>query len=253
MTGVRLENVLVSLVLALVALSIGFFWKTTVQKNMAVGIVRSFVQLIAVGYALKYVFALESVWLVCLVIFVMILVGSQASYSLSKKARGAFYISFISIAAGSVVTLSFMLLLDIIRFEARFIIPLSGMIISNAMNAASLTINRVSSEISSNRLAIETALSLGKSRRESSGAYRKQAVVAGMTSILNFLKTVGIVALPGAMTGMILAGVDPLEAVFWQLIVGYMLLSSVTISSIIAVELTTLKYFTPYHQLRSGN
>jgi putative ABC transport system permease protein len=75
-------------------------------------------------------------------------------------------------------------------------------------------------------------------------------VVAGMTSILNFLKTVGIVALPGAMTGMILAGVDPLEAVFWQLIVGYMLLSSVTISSIIAVELSTLRYFTPYHQLK---
>jgi putative ABC transport system permease protein len=118
-----------------------------------------------------------------------------------------------------------MLLLDIIKFEARFIIPLSGMIISNAMNAASLTINRVSSEINSNRLAIETALSLGKNRRESSSTYRKHAVVAGMTSILNFLKTVGIVALPGAMTGMILAGVDPLEAV-------------------------TLRYFTPYHQLK---
>jgi putative ABC transport system permease protein len=249
-TGVQIENVLVSLVLAAVALIIGYFWKTPVQKNMAVGIVRSFIQLIAVGYALNYIFALESIWLVSLVIMVMILVGSQASYSLSKQVRGAFYISFISIAAGSIVTLGFMLLLDIIKFEARFIIPLSGMIISNAMNAASLTINRVSSEISSNRLAIETALSLGKNRRESSSTYRKHAVVAGMTSILNFLKTVGIVALPGAMTGMILAGVDPLEAVFWQLIVGYMLLSSVTISSIIAVELSTLRYFTPYHQLK---
>jgi putative ABC transport system permease protein len=71
-----------------------------------------------------------------------------------------------------------------------------------------------------------------------------------MTSILNFLKTVGIVALPGAMTGMILAGADPVEAVLWQLVVAYMLLSSVTISSIIAVELTMMRYFTPYHQLK---
>lgn len=250
MTGVQIENVLVSLVLAAVALTIGYFWKAPVQRNMTVGIIRSFIQLIAVGYALKYIFALESVWLVSLVIIVMILVGSQASYSLSKQVRGAFQISFVSIATGSIVTLGFMLLLGIIKFEARFIIPLSGMIISNAMNAASLTINRVSSEINSNRLAIETALSLGRNRRESSSNYRKQAVVAGMTSILNFLKTVGIVALPGAMTGMILAGVEPLEAVFWQLIVGYMLLSSVTISSIIAVELTTLRYFTSHHQLK---
>ena len=250
MTGVGIENVLISLVLAAVALAIGYFWKVPVQKNMSIGIIRSFVQLIAVGYALKYIFDLESIWLISTVILVMILVGSHASYSLSRQVRGAFLISFASIAAGSLVTLGFMLILKIITFEARFIIPLSGMIISNAMNAAALTINRLSSDIRSNRLAIETALSLGKNKRESSRPYQKQAVVAGMTSILNFLKTVGIVAFPGAMTGMILAGAEPLEAVFWQLIVAYMLLSSVTISSVIAVELTTRRYFTPYHQLK---
>jgi len=251
MTGIEIENVLISLVLAAIALAIGHFWKIPVQRNMSVGIVRSFIQLIAVGYALKYVFDLESVWLISAVILVMIIVGSHASYSMSKKVRGAFLISFTAIAAGSLVTLGLMLLLKIITYEARFIIPLSGMIISNAMNAAALAINRLSSDIKSNRLAIETALSLGKGKRESSRPYQKQAVVAGMTSILNFMKTVGIVALPGAMTGMILAGAEPIEAVFWQLIVAYMLLSSFTISSITAIELTTTKYFTPYHQLKS--
>ena len=249
MTGITIYDVLISLALAAIALVIGFFWKVPVRKNMSVGILRSFIQLVAVGYALEYVFALDSVWLISGVIFIMILVGSQASYSLAKKVKGSFYISFASIFAGSMITLGMMLILGIIDFKARFIIPLSGMIISNSMNATSLTINRISSDIVSNRLAIETALSLGKNRRDSSSQYQKQAVVAGMTSILNFMKTVGIVALPGAMTGMILAGADPLEAVFWQLIVGYMLLSSVTISSILAVELTTRKYFTPYHQL----
>ena len=252
MTGITIYDVLISLALAAIALVIGFFWKVPVRKNMSVGIIRSFIQLVAVGYALEYVFALDSVWLISGVIFIMILVGSQASYSLAKKVKGSFYISFASIFAGSMITLGMMLILGIIDFKARFIIPLSGMIISNSMNAASLTINRISSDIVSNRLAIETSLSLGKNRRESSSQYQKQAVVAGMTSILNFMKTVGIVALPGAMTGMILAGADPLEAVFWQLIVGYMLLSSVTISSILAVELTTRKYFTPYHQLKLG-
>ncbi|UCC79178.1 MAG: iron export ABC transporter permease subunit FetB [Candidatus Zixiibacteriota bacterium] len=250
MTGVGIENVLISLILAAVALAIGFFWKIPVQKNMSIGIIRSFIQLIAVGYALKYVFDLESIWLISAVILVMILVGSHASYSMSKQVRGAFLISFAAIGTGSLITLCFMLILKIITFEARFIIPLSGMIISNAMNAAALAINRLSSDIKSNRLAVETALALGKGKRESCRRFQQQAVIAGMTSILNFMKTVGIVALPGAMTGMILAGAEPLEAVFWQLIVAYMLLSSVTISSIIAVELTLTSHFTPHHQLK---
>ena len=71
-----------------------------------------------------------------------------------------------------------------------------------------------------------------------------------MLSTLNFMKTVGIVALPGAMTGMILGGADPLEAVLLQIIVAYMLLSAVTITSIVAVDLTVRKFFTPHHQLR---
>lgn len=250
MTGITPGNVLISLVLAAIALGIGIFWKIPVQKNMTVGIIRSFIQLIAVGYALKYVFDLESKWLISAVIIVMIVVGAHAARSLTKKVKGVFRIAFISIGAGSIITLGLMLLLKIINFEARFIIPLSGMIISNAMNASSLAINRISSDISSNRLAIETALSLGKNKRESCSDFQKNAMVAGMTSILNFLKTVGIVALPGAMTGMILAGASPVEAVLWQLVVAYMLLSSVTISSIIAVELTMMRYFTPYHQLK---
>jgi putative ABC transport system permease protein len=73
-----------------------------------------------------------------------------------------------------------------------------------------------------------------------------------MISILNFLTTVGIVALPGAMTGMILAGAEPLRAVLFQLIVAYMLVGAVTITSIAATELTVQRYFTRLHQLRTG-
>ena len=251
MTGIELKHVLLSFVLAAIAIAIGRWWKMPARKDMAIGSVRSFLQLVAVGYALKFIFDLESIWLVALVIVVMILVGSHASYSLSKHIKGSFMVSLFSITTGSLITLSIMLALDIIRLEARFIIPLSGMVISNSMNAVSLAINRIASDINSNRLAIETSLSLGKNRRQSSQRFRQQAIMAGMTSILNFMKTVGIVALPGAMTGMILAGADPLEAVYWQIIVVYMLLSSVTISSLMAVELTAKKFFTPFHQLKS--
>ncbi len=96
-----------------------------------------------------------------------------------------------------------MALLKIITFEARYIIPLGGMVIGNSMNAAALSINRITSDILSNKLPIETALSLGKSWRVSSALYIRNAVTTGMISILNSMKTVGLVALPGAMTGMI--------------------------------------------------
>jgi putative ABC transport system permease protein len=117
------------------------------------------------------------------------------------------------------------------------------------MNASTLTIRRISTDIADHRLAIESAIALGKDWREATRPYQREAAMAGMISMLNFMKTVGIVALPGAMTGMILAGAEPLEAVLLQLIVGYMLLSAVTITSVVTLELTVRKFFTPCHQL----
>ena len=243
-------EVLFSLVLVALAIGLTVWWKIPVQKDMSLGSVRAFVQLVAVGYVLKYIFDLESVPLIFLAILIMITVGAHTAASRVKKnIRGAFYIAFAAIISGSAVTLVTMILLDIITFEARYVIPLAGMIVSNSMNATTLTINRITSDINSNRLAIETALSLGKSWRAATLSFQREAAVAGMISVLNFMKTVGIVALPGAMTGMILAGAEPLDAVLFQIIVAYMLLSVTTISSIVALEMSVRRFFTPNHQL----
>lgn len=243
-------EVFLSLVLVAIAIAVGRWWKIPVQKEMIWGTFRSFIQLVAVGYALEFIFNLDNIGLIFAVIMIMISVGAYTVAGRTKNTPSSFFIAFISITIGSLITLGLMLLLRIITFEARFIIPLAGMIISNSMNASTLTINRIASDIRTNRLRIETALALGKTWREASKTFQQDAVIAGMTMILNFMKTAGIVALPGAMTGMILAGAEPLKAVLLQVIVGYMLLSSVSISSVIALELTVRKYFTPYQQLK---
>ncbi|MDD3730947.1 MAG: iron export ABC transporter permease subunit FetB [candidate division Zixibacteria bacterium] len=242
----------VFLSLALVALAIGLtvWWKIPVQKDMSLGSVRAFVQLVAVGYVLKYIFALESILLVFLAMMVMITVGAYTASERVKKIKGTFVVAFLAIFIGSAVTIAVLLLLKVISFEARYVIPLAGMIISNSMNATTLTINRISADIIGNRLAVETALALGKSWRVATRTFQREAAIAGMISTLNFMKTVGIVALPGAMTGMILAGAEPVKAVLFQIIVAYMLLSVVTISTIVALELTVRRFFTPFHQLR---
>ncbi len=239
-----------ALILVIIAIVVSRYWKLSVAKDMAIGSVRSFIQLVAVGYALEFIFNLESVWMIILAVMIMITVGAHVAAGRVKKMSHAFPITLIAMVAGSLLTLAVMLVIDIIPFNARYIIPLGGMIISNAMNACALTMSRLSTDLSTHTLAIETSLSLGKSWRTASRGYQREAATAGMMSMLNFMKTVGIVALPGAMTGMILGGASPLEAVLLQVVVGYMLLSAVTITSVVAVELTVRRFFTPQHQLR---
>jgi putative ABC transport system permease protein len=249
MNMIGFKEVAIALALVLLSMAVSRWWRLPVQKDMALGSVRAFVQLVAVGYALEYIFAIESLWLILLAIVVMILVGAHAASGRVSYLRRPFVITSTAMIVGSMITLGLMLLLRIITLEARYVIPLAGMIIGNSMNASALTVDRISSGIRDHRLAIETALSLGKSWREATRQYQKEAAMAGMISMLNFMKTVGIVALPGAMTGMILAGVDPLDAVMLQIVVGYMLVSSVTLTSVVALELTVRRFFTANHQL----
>lgn len=250
MNGPTFTQVALALVLVVIAILVSRYWKLNLTKDMSIGTIRSFVQLIAVGYALQFIFNLDTWWLIVLTVLVMMTTGAYTSIDRVKKLGRTFPIAWIAIAAGSTVTIAVMLLVDIIPFSSRYVIPLGGMIISNSMNASALAMARLSSDIHSNTLAIETSLALGKSWRDASHRFQREAATTGMLSTLNFMKTVGIVALPGAMTGMILGGADPLEAVLLQIIVAYMLLSATTITSIVAVELTVRRFFTPFHQLR---
>lgn len=248
--GPTFVQVGLALVLVVIAIVVSRYWKLNLTKDMSLGTVRSFIQLVAVGYALEFIFNIDSWWLIVLTVLVMMTTGAYTSIERVKKLGRTFPIAWLAIASGSIVTISVMLLVDIIPFTARYVIPLGGMIISNSMNASALAMARLTSDLRGNTLAIETSLALGKPWREASRGFQRDAATTGMTSTLNFMKTVGIVALPGAMTGMILGGADPLEAVLLQIIVAYMLLSATTITSIVAVELTVRRFFTPHHQLR---
>jgi putative ABC transport system permease protein len=249
MTSPGYLEVFLSLILVALSIIISRVWKIPVAKDLAFGSVRAFIQLVAVGYALEVIFDLQSAWLIILAILIMIVVGAQAASSRVKKVDKAFLVTLSSMLIGSLVTIGLMLAFKIISFEAKYIIPLGGMIIGNSMNASALTIDRLYSDIISNRPALESSLALGKSWRESSAKYIRNSATAGMISILNFMKTVGIVALPGAMTGMILAGAKPLDAVLLQIIVAYMLMMSVVLTSVVTVEITIRKFFNRCHQL----
>lgn len=236
--------------LMLLAVILSRWQKVGVEKELMIGTVRSFVQLVAVGYALEFIFGLDSVGSITATLLVMILVGSYTAGKRAPHIQNAWLLSFISITIAAIFTLGLMLGAGIIKLKAQYIIPLGGMTIGNSMNTASLVMERLYSDIKSNRSAVETSLSLGKTWRIAVAPYFRQAIKAGMLMMLNFFKTVGIVQLPGAMTGMILAGADPLQAVLIQVIVGYMITAAITISAVVVAYLTVRQMFTPAHQLK---
>lgn len=243
-------EVAIALLLMVLAVILARWYRVGTEKEMIIGTVRSFVQLVAVGYALELVFNLENIFAIMATILVMIIVGSYTAARRASHIPNAWPLSFISILAGSVVTLGLMLAAGIIRAKAQYIIPLGGMTVGNSMNCAALVMERLHSDISGNRLAVETALALGKNWREAVATYFRKAVKAGMMQMLNFFKVVGIVQLPGAMTGMILAGASPMQAVLIQVIVGYMLTAAVTVTGITAAHLAVRQMFTSADQLK---
>ncbi len=243
-------EVAIAVSLMVLAVILSRWQRVGTEKELIIGTIRSFVQLVAVGYALEFIFDLENIFALLGTLMIMILIGSHTA---SRRAPGiprVRMISFLAITAGSTVTLGLMLATGIIQAKAQYFIPLGGMTVGNSMNCSALVMERLHSEVTGNRLAVETALSLGKNWRQAVDTFFRKAVKAGMMSMLNFFKVVGIVTLPGAMTGMILAGAPPLKAVFIQIIVGYMITAAVTVTGIVTAHLTVRQMFTSADQLK---
>ncbi|HHV08507.1 MAG TPA: iron export ABC transporter permease subunit FetB [Firmicutes bacterium] len=234
-----------------IAMVISYWQNLKLEKDLAIGAVRAFVQLTAVGYVLKFIFDLAKWQYVIPMVVVMILVAGRNAARRGEGLPGAFVLVTLSIALAEFVTMTMLVSLNIIPFTPRYVIPLSGMIIGNAMVASGLALNRLRSEISSRRAEILSALALGATSRQATEPALKAAVKAGMIPTIDAMKTVGLVQLPGMMTGQIIAGANPIEAVKYQILVQFMLSASVGITSMLVCLLAYRQFFTRAHQLRS--
>jgi putative ABC transport system permease protein len=162
----------------------------------------------------------------------------------------SFYAAAGAIGVAAVATLGILLLLQIVPPTARYLIPLGGMVIGNSMNTASLTLTRLSDDVAEQRPKVEAALALGATSRQAVSPILRTALQHALIPLIDATKTTGIIFLPGAMVGMIIAGADPLEAVRLQIVVLYMLLGSVSIAAILVGLLSYRSFFTARHQLR---
>ena len=217
-----------------------------------VAVVRSFVQLTAIGFVIEFIFGLEKVGYVALLLSVMVGFGG---WTTSRRAEGvprAFLLASAAIGLAAVSTIGLLLLLQIVPPTAQYLIPLGGMVIGNSMNTASLVLTRIRDQVSEQRLRVEAALALGATSRQAASPILKASLRSAMIPLIDSTKTVGIVFLPGAMAGMIIGGASPLEAVRLQIVVMYMLLGSVSVAAILVGLLSYRHLFTPRHQLRAS-
>jgi putative ABC transport system permease protein len=241
---------LLTLGLVAVAVILSLFQRLDLEKDIGVAVVRSFVQLAAMGYVIDYVFGLKSLGAVVLLLAGMV---GFAGWTSARRARGmprAFLVAVGAIGVAAVATLGVLLLLQIVPPTARYLIPLGGMVIGNSMNTASLTLTRIRDDVTEQRLKVEAALALGATSRQAVSPILRTALQRALIPLIDATKTTGIIFLPGAMVGMIIAVADPLEAVRLQIVVLYMLLGSVSIAAILVGLLSYRSFFTARHQLR---
>lgn len=224
------------------------------EKQLMIGSLRTIIQLMMVGYIIEYIFHLNRWYVILLTLSFMVLVATQAAVARQKKKiKGLYGLMGFSIFVGTFIT-TFIVTFVVLKidpwYNPIYLLPLAGMILGNSMNSGAIAGERFYSELCSRLDQVETLLILGHDYKFACSKAKREAVKAAMIPTLNSMMTVGLVALPGMMTGQILAGANPVVATKYQIIVMLMIASTVTITAVIFVNLSMRRYFSKGQQLK---
>ena len=247
---ISFTEVALSLVLVAIAIVASRWRNAGLEEDIAVAVARSFVQLTAIGYVIDLIFDQDSAALVIALLAVMVVFGALTARSRASRVPGALVPLLIALSLAAVTTLGLVLILGIIEPEPRFVVPVGGMVIGNAMTAAAVALNRLGEDVSDSAHRIEATLALGATSSQAVAPLVQRSLRSGMITLVDSTKTTGLIFFPGTMVGMLLAGADPVDAVRLQLILLYALLGSVAIAALTATTMARRNFFTPAHQLR---
>jgi putative ABC transport system permease protein len=251
-TSIHVSAGQVAATLALVALAaaVSFWRKADLERDIGIAALRSFIQLTAIGYVIKLIFEADTLALVFALLAVMVVFGALTARSRAKKVPDAFWPLLIALAIAGASTLGLVVALGVFEATARYLVPVGGMVIGNAMTASAVALNRLGDEMADSRERIEATLALGATAQEAAAPTVRRALRSGMITLVDSTKTTGLIFFPGTMVGMLLAGANPTDAVRLQLILLYTLLGSVAIAALVATTLAYRNFFTPAEQLR---
>jgi putative ABC transport system permease protein len=247
---ISLVEVAASLALIALAIAVSFWRRAELEQDLAVAVLRSFVQLTAIGYVIQAIFDSDSLWLVAALLAVMVGFGAFTARSRAKEVPGALIPLVLALSAAAAITLGLVLAFGIFEAEPRYLVPVGGMVIGNSMTAAAVALNRLADEVRGQAPLIEAMLALGATSRQAASGLVTRSLRSGMIPLIDSTKTTGIVFFPGTMVGMLVAGAEPIDAVRLQLILLWVLLGSVSLAALISVSMGYRGFFTHAHQLK---
>lgn len=205
------------------------------EKMILTNSILAMVQLGFLGYALVYLFQMQHPSLLFFVLLGMVTFGAYTAKKRAPLGEHSFKIAFYSLGASSGIVFLSMMVFGVIHMVPHEMIPIGGMIIGNALNVYSQSIERFRAEVKNTIETIEGMVALGAPLKEALSFASKASVKASMIPTLNMLQTVGIIHIPGITTGMLLAGADPLKAISYQLAVMYMMVAVALLSAVFSV------------------
>ncbi|GAA4821091.1 iron export ABC transporter permease subunit FetB [Actinomycetospora corticicola] len=229
-----------SLVLVALAAVISLAWRLGLERSIVWAAVRALVQLLLVGGVL--VLLLEpgvSIWWSWLWVAAMIGYAVWTAQRRASSIPGLIPIAALAFGAAGAVTLLVLFGLGVFPLSARTLVPMAGLIVGNAMTSTVLAGRRLQEEFADKTAEIEARLALGQSAREAARPYLRGVLRSALTPQIETTKATGLVFLPGAMTGLIIAGVQPIQAVLVQAVVMFLVLAAAsTTTSVVALGLT---------------
>jgi putative ABC transport system permease protein len=226
--------------------------KLGLGRRLLLAAVCTVVQLLLIGYVLEWVFRVDRWYVVLAWMLAMTLVaGVAATRRTQVRYPGIWARSLASIWASSwlIAALALAVILRVRPwYTPQYAIPLLGMILGNTLNGVSLGLDRLGGELAGRRHQLEALLALGATRWEAARPLVQQAVRTGLIPTINAMMVVGIVSLPGMMTGQILAGANPVEAVKYQIVIMFLIASATALGTVAAVLLSYRRLFNEHHQ-----
>jgi putative ABC transport system permease protein len=240
----------VSLILVVVALAISLRLRLRLERDLVVSVVRGFVQLLIVGAALKLIVDPDTslvwswLWVAGIVVFAAATVKRRA-----PAVPGLFWIALAANGATAVVGFAVTFGLAIFPVEGRTLVPIAGMLVGNSMKSGIVVAERIVEALADGRAEVEARLALGLPWTAASRPIVRSTLRTALSPQIENTKALGIVFLPGAMTGLILAGVDPLDAVLVQLALMYLILGGVATTTAVTALGAVRRLFTSDHRL----
>jgi UDP-glucose/iron transport system permease protein len=242
-------SLLLLLALVSVLLSLGL------ERRLLLSGMRTVIQLLLIGQVLRVLFANANPWwIICMALIMLMVAVREVRARQKRRLRGisGYWISTFSIFISS-FTVTFLALTVMVQvhpwWTPQYAIPLLGMVLGNTMTGVALASDRLTAQFHEQRNVVEQRLLLGQTWQTASGDIRKDCTRTGMVPIINSMAAAGVVSLPGMMTGQILGGTPPVEAVKYQILIMFLIASGTGFGVICSIWMTSRHLFDQRHRL----